>query len=163
MRCSCCEGTAKEGMSCCPFCGFPLLGNAGEMADAVLAGYRKKLLENIRIAVKFYYYAYNDDGELTEQHSEYVTVSDALSLTVGEISWFGGLFDAAEMTRDIPLEVRVRNGASERELVLTAPVGGSLRCGRLGVCLTAGLRLRFAVGDEQCYHFTEEIALLHES
>ena len=81
MECKCCGESVENDLAKCSVCGFPLLGDLGDKLPQILSDYRNTLLHDVSLAVKLYYYGYDDDGEMGELKSGYVKVADAPATT----------------------------------------------------------------------------------
>lgn len=160
MECKCCGESVENDVAKCSVCGFPLLGDIGDKLPQILADYRNKLLSDVSIAVKLYYYGYDSDGELGELKSEYVKVADAPALKPDSILWLDTVFEPPGIKRTVTLDVRVQNSKSVRDKALSADLGKAPSGGRLGVRLGKGCRVRFAVGNQQESILTDSISLL---
>lgn len=160
MKCNCCFINLEEEMAICPCCGFPTLGNRDEGVQGIALQFRNAMLKDISIAVKTYQYRYNNDGDLEEEKSDYVTVAQAPELKFGEIVWFGDEFRKLEVYRKIDIEISVRKENETSHFTLQAAPDSALSCSKLGLFLDEGLLVRLAVGNQEHYVLTENGASL---
>ncbi len=160
MECKCCGESVENDLAKCSVCGFPLLGDLGDKLPQILSDYRNTLLHDVSLAVKLYYYGYDEDGEMGELKSEYVKVADAPALTHDNIFWLDTVFEPSGIKRTVTLDVRVQNDKTSRDSALSADLGKVPEGGRLGICLCKGYRVRFALGNKKQSILTDSISLL---
>ena len=160
MQCKCCMSDITDGKAACGICGFPLLASSGVDMERVAGIYRKKLLDGYNIALKVYYYDSDDNGSLAEKKSEYLPVSDALSLVYREVKWVDNEFNPPDIERDIELSVQVVSPKNTIETTVGVKIEKGVKCARLGLYLEEGLSVRFAVGMQEKYVLSDAFSLI---
>lgn len=164
MKCKVCGCELEEGRAMCGKCGFPVMvmvegdSKEEEKINELAAGYRRKKMAGVGIALKVYT---NEmvDGDVKVKNEAYITLADGDSLSGNTICWYPEKF--ARLTGDCNIQVSVVNTQGEtKNYTMTLANPNIMDFWQVGVLPEDGFKCRIVLGNTKKYVASDVISYL---